>query len=1658
MKQRYFIVLFLFFLVLNKLTYSVVKGSDLLVSVENFFTFPASDVGNKIATFGCMKNGFALEDSLTTCTFDSVYPVSGTIDLKGGLLYLSKPLVFQDPVTLTNLGRISSSNSSMSMSSNSSSTPSDPTEVDSTQIIINNDLTITSTMIFTGKVEIYGSGHTVTLGPDAVLTVSPNSQLRLKNMRLLGVETGKFFFEDDTASLVLDDMAWHQSDNFIFGTGSMLVCNDVEMVGSYTFFYSSAYTSTIERFSQLAITDDMYFSIGRKHPDNGVEPLHFVDESSVLNLDNCSLIITDSGILFKKGRIVLDHSVNVDINSTSTMNGLIFGSGIASDDFIVNYNAGATAKLNKGHITYNNSVSDGIKSLSKKVRIVRDVNSHIYVAKDLVLPAMVLEVLSESVPPMQIESGATLDYDNSTIILPNVQFDITGNQLGAYTYNLNGDDEFFLTKGILPLFLNVQNTNNVLHGNGGISNIVTLQDENAVLNCNINGTLSNNVLLNDGLFNLKGNLRLEEEGFFVGSGTIDIDSYFVHLFSKPLNYNTSLFWTGSSGVIEINSLLSLSSTWTFDGNCVIEGNSNTISLKENGELVIADGATLEIHNARLLGINDNNIRCLGDNSNLLLVDVEWVQNGDYTFKNGSISFAKHVDFLGSHTFLYDSSQTSTLHNNSTLRISDNMNFSLGRKSDNNFVEPLHFSDKTSVLNLDNCTLNITSTGVQFTRGTIECTRDIAIDIHSTSTVNGMILGDGTSQGDMTFEFDPGSSVRFNSGHVLYDVTTNDGFKSRSKTARLYRNSGTYFYINQNLVISDISMYADSLAVLDVVLGKTLSYSDGIIVLDNGTFEITGSRYNFYTNLLAGNQSIFMHSGFLPAYTLVVGTGNTIHGNGLVTGGVILSDSNTEIIFGLDGVLLNSVTMNGGTVKLMCDLACGRGVSFSGNGTVDLADNNLVFGSQNLTWVTDLYWGATDGSVHLNADVGLSSAWTFSGVCTLDGHGKILDLGSTGNIIVENGSKLILKDIILEHVGDNNIRCLDDAGVIVFDNVRWLQDSTYTFSSGSMQYLNETMCSGPYSFIYDSLKTSTVCANAELLITNGLKFSIGKKSNGENPLDFIDQTSVLHFNNSTFDISSGGLHCKKGTVACSRDVIIDINSTSTVNGLVLGSGQVADDMVFEMYPGTTVNFNSGHVLYDITSGNGLKSRSDTSKISRAANTCFYINQNLTISSMSMYADPLAVLDVAAGKALSYSDGRLILDDGVAIITGSRYNSFMNLLAGNHTIFLEGGILPAYTFIMGTNNKINGSGGITGGIILSDSTAELQWGVNGVLLNNITMAGGMLNLLCDITLGRGNVLSGNGVVKLGNLNFNIGTQETTWTDDLYWDGTGGSINLNGDIALSGKWTFSGNSVIEGKGHVLDLGTTGSIIVDQGSCLHIKNTHLKNIHGYNIRCLDNASILTLDNDEWLQDSSYTFSMGALRFFNSVHMKGEDTIFAYETIQTSTITKNTVLKLDTKFTFSYTPLISQSPDALEFEDSSSTLLLNSASLYVTCTGLKLTKGTLSVNEESTLAAEVTYNEDSEILEGGITIGDGVSQNDMVCVIDIGSKLILEQGRMIYNNVNTSSIKMVNQLSQLRLLQDTQIDLLQDIVLDPGVLLLNETANIVSFNNKKIFGSVLYG
>ena len=279
---------------------------------------------------------------------------------------------------------------------------------------------------------------------------------------------------------------------------------------------------------------------------------------------------------------------------------------------------------------------------------------------------------------------------------------------------------------------------------------------------------------------------------------------------------------------------------------------------------------------------------------------------------------------------------------------------------------------------------------------------------------------------------------------------------------------------------------------------------------------------------------------------------------------------------------------------------------------------------------------------------------------------------------------------------------------------------------------------------------------------------------------------------------------------------------------------------------------------------------------------------------------------------------------------------------------------------------------------------------------------------------------------------------------------------DVTFRGPVVFEGTCLVNGSGNTFDFADSGAVIIAAGSSLVFEDAIVKGITANKIACADNDGLIMLRDVTWHQDSTYTFSVGALQFQNDVLMSG-DAMFVYSTSKTSTLLAKSELELDVGFTFSYDPG-AMSKTLFELEADSSKLTLNGATFHTTVTGLELTKGQLRVTRDSTLSSETKLIEDeleAVLIDEGITFGNSVSDDDFSCDVYSGATLMLSQGTLNYKNVNASSLELHNISSALHIGASSTLNLYESMDLGAGKLVLGDRAIVAFASQKTLTGSI---
>lgn len=381
-------------------------------------------------------------------------------------------------------------------------------------------------------------------------------------------------------------------------------------------------------------------------------------------------------------------------------------------------------------------------------------------------------------------------------------------------------------------------------------------------------------------------------------------------------------------------------------------------------------------------------------------------------------------------------------------------------------------------------------------------------------------------------------------------------------------------------------------------------------------------------------------------------------------------------------------------------------------------------------------------------------------------------------------------------------------------------------------------------------------------------------------------------------------------------------------------------------------------------------------------------------------------------------------------------------------------PHFTFQQGqSNNRLANYAWTPNGFSLADAFTSAIFDSTFPVSGLIQLNGGTLILNRDLIFNNtttlkslGTIIGQGHILSLPQNVASLPSSTRTFQDT--------KIYLNNNLALSSSITFTGSCFIEGNGHQLILGSNAELKVGNNSTLVLHNVILNRIRGTNVRCLNDTALLILDNSSWIQSDDTTFLVGALQFRNNVIMAGNSR-FSYQTLKTSLVTSQANLLLDHGFTFSYDPVRLASKTLLQFSDSSSSLVLNSATIHANAVGLNLTRGSLIIKGSSTLASEIKTI-GSSVIDQGITLGDGLSAiSDCSTIITPGARLNISQGSLNYNNTLSNSWIMENNAASLNMGKSTTLRLYKTLNLGLGVALCDELVKVARVPVAQLLGSV---
>lgn len=949
-------------------------------------------------------------------------------------------------------------------------------------VLLKGNLTLHNPIGFSGNCSFNGNGNNITLLDNGSISVKPNSTAALSQATFICASPSMFAMNEKTSKLKLQDMTVRLNNDTTFGDGILEIADNVAFTGKHTFNFATANTLHIGSQGHLILDEDVTLNVGKVH---SLEPITFTDNTSELQLQNATLNITGSGLGLTNGTIRILGDATFDIASTETCRGIIIGDGVDTHDPSFEIYNGATLNVTKGAFVSNTFSSESMKFLGADAQIILGPGSLWDIKRPLHFPSG--WKITDTAATVYIEPSAYVRCDNMHLTTKNIadDFYFTGTS-HAYTslITLDHDDTINLVAGNLGRSVRVVGKDNSITGMGGLINPITLYDYNSTLTIDVLSYLpSYDFALNGGKVTF-----VKDSGFrlgysFITTGTVDIDTTTFDLGTTDNHWTGTTYCDSKGGQIKLSSNVYLHGSWTFSGNTILSGNNHIIFMDSNASIKVERGSTLEIQNVNIEGVAQDNIACVDDagqlefnNSMLGIHDNCFFDRGKILFKN-NVTLHADQPFERKLTYSYQSSQTSSIDDSSTLIISDGVRFSIGRYNGSSPTQPLKFVDVSSVLNLNNAELSVTSSGMTLTKGRLLVSGISNINVASTKYDYGLILGDGTLVNDFEVRIEPAATLDIIGGKIFYnDFTAADRINFLNQVSTLRVDAPYGLVSNRNLILQNGTLAFPGKTLLGNLNGTTIRQNNMVRMHDTPFWTNRQSSTHQYGVNLFDDGDFFYANGGVITTPLIFRAGTaTIGGNGLIDSIISLSSSSVTLNLQIPTGLGQSVALNGGTVVLQNDVHFQGDKHFTGSGTVNLNGHFLSFGTSDLN-ITDTLAFYSSSGITFNSTLDLSSMMTFYGECHLNGNGNTLVAHPGGVAVIGSNSTLYLTDMAIKHLGTagSGIIFTDQTSQLHMSNVYAELDNNITMTIGGVRVDGPTTFGMKgYDWTFDQRSSLTV---------------------------------------------------------------------------------------------------------------------------------------------------------------------------------------------------------------------------------------------------------------------------------------------------------------------------------------------------------------------------------------------------------------------------------------------------------------------------------------------------------------------------------------------------------------------------------------------------------
>lgn len=187
-----------------------------------------------------------------------------------------------------------------------------------------------------------------------------------------------------------------------------------------------------------------------------------------------------------------------------------------------------------------------------------------------------------------------------------------------------------------------------------------------------------------------------------------------------------------------------------------------------------------------------------------------------------------------------------------------------------------------------------------------------------------------------------------------------------------------------------------------------------------------------------------------------------------------------------------------------------------------------------------------------------------------------------------------------------------------------------------------------------------------------------------------------------------------------------------------------------------------------------------------------------------------------------------------------------------------------FAVSGKSYFGGNGEFSGSLTLKNHTVTVDSNLISPLKCNVALNGGTIQLSNPARFASDNSFTGSGTIICDGLTLSFGTKENTMTNTLLWQGgtLGGAINLKAKANITGLWAIDNSIVLNGFGNELDLSHGGIIRIRPQSTLTLADCVIKGLdtNKGRIEFMDDTSTLQLSNIYLQLDNNLSTTIGGI------------------------------------------------------------------------------------------------------------------------------------------------------------------------------------------------------